>query len=327
MKVLAYSIHGFDRPTLELAANNKHDLVCTTEQLNSNTVNLSAGFDAVALFTSDNAGAEVLEQLGKRRVKFIALRSVGYEHVDLAAAKSLGIKVANVPEYSPYAIAEHAVALLLALNRKLYASQLLMQMQDFRLDSLVGFDLHGKTVGIIGTGRIGFAFAKIMHGFGCSLLGFDPIEDPSAQNIQLRYCSLDELLEKSDVVSLNCPLNENTKHLISNKQFEKMKDGAILVNTARGGIVNTEALIQNLESGKISGACLDVYEYEKGLFFNDHRTTILKDPLYSRLRSFPNVIITGHQAFLTHEALNGIAKVTIQNIDEWEMKGNCRNEL
>lgn len=327
MNVLAYSTHGFDQPFIEEAAKNKHHFSFTEAPLNENTVEMAKGYDAVALFSSDNANAIVIEKLAEYQVKYITLRSVGYDHVDLQKAHEFGIKVANVPEYSPYAIAEHGVALLLALNRKLYKAESLIQLQDFRLDTLVGFDLNNKTVGIIGTGKIGFAFAKIMNSFGCKLLAYDPVENPSAKEINMEYTSLNFLLKNSDVVSLNCPLNEKTHYLLDKKEFASMKKGSILINTARGAVVNTNALIESIENEHLGGACLDVYEKEKGLFFNDHRNSVLKDPIYSRLRSFPNVIITGHQAFLTREALIGIAETTSYNLSSWENNGTCKNDL
>ena len=327
MKVLAYSIHGFDQPFLEKASKNKHQFSFTEKLLTEETAEMAKGFDAVALFSSDDASAKVLEKLAQYQVKYITLRSVGYDHVDLKKAHELGLKVANVPEYSPYAIAEHGVAMLMALNRKLHQAELLIQLQDFRLDTLVGFDLHKKTIGVIGTGKIGFAFARIMNGFGCRLLAYDPVQHPDAPTINMEYTSLEYLLKNSDVVSLNCPLNEASHYLIDKKELKWMKPDSILINTARGAIVNTNALIESLENSHIGGACLDVYEKEKGLFFIDHRNSVLKDPIYSRLRSFPNVLITGHQAFLTHEALTGITNVTISNLSNWEEKGKNDNEL
>ncbi len=327
MKVLAYSIHGFDKVSLEQAAKGKHQLEFTESQLNEDTADLADGFDAIAIFSNDKADKNVLQLLSGIKVKYIALRSVGFDHVDLPAAEELGFKVANVPGYSPHAIAEHSVALLLALVRKLNKARQLMELQDFRLDELVGFDLHGKTVGIIGTGKIGYVFARIMHGFGCRLIAYDPVQHPETDNFHIEYTDLNSLLEQSDIVSIYAPLNEETRYMISEPQFKMMKEGAILVNTARGPIVDTRALIQFLENGKLGGACLDVYEFEKGLFFYDHRNDILKDILFSHLQSFQNVIITGHQAFLTQEALNEIAAKTIQNINQWENAGKSDNDL
>lgn len=327
MKIFIYSVHGFDKPFLEQANKNRYILGFTEKALTLETVSLSKGYDAIALFSSDNASAEILEVLNQNGVKYITLRSVGFDHVDLDKAKALGIKVANVPEYSPYAIAEHGVAMLMALNRKLFEAQKLIEIQDFRLDTLVGFDLHKKTVGIIGTGKIGYAFAKIMNGFGCNLLGYDIEENPDADQIDLKYCTLEDLLKNSDIVSLNCPLNVHTHYLIDEPQLNLMKKGAILINTARGAVVNTEALILSLENGKLSGACLDVYEKEKGLFFFDHRTSVIKDELFLKLRTLKNVLITGHQAFLTQEALGGIAETSFKNIDSWLQHDTSDNDL
>ena len=328
MKTLVYSIHGFDKPFLERAANGKHELVYTEHPLNETTAHLAKGFYAVALFTSDNASAGVLEKLNDGGVKFIVLRSVGYDHVDLAKAKSLGIKVANVPAYSPYAIAEHAVALLMALNRKIVLAQKLIQQNDFRLDKLIGFDLHGKTIGIVGTGKIGTVFAKIMHGFGCKLLGYDIEKNKELINqTKITYTSLEVLCKSSDVISVNCPLNAETRYMFNASVFTQMKKGVVFINTARGGIVNTNDLIEAIDNGIIAAAGLDVYEYEKPIFFHDHSAKKVDDKLFENLRSYPNVLITGHQAFLTNEALNGIANTTIENLDAWEQKGISKNEL
>ena len=328
MKTLVYSIHGFDKPFLEKAAQDKHELIFTEQPLNGTTAKLAKEFDAVALFTSDNASAEVLEKLSEVGVKFIALRSVGYDHVDLVKAKQVGIKVANVPAYSPYAIAEHAVALLLTLNRKLLLSQELMNQSDFRLDQLIGFDLHGKTVGIVGTGKIGAAFAKIMHGFGCKLLAYD-IEDNKQLTAETNivYTSLENLCKKSDVISVNCPLNVATKYMFNKCIFALMKKGIVFINTARGGILNTVDLMEALDNGTIAAAGLDVYEYEKPIFFYNHSDKAINDDLFLKLRSYPNVLITGHQAFLTNEALSGIAEITIAHLDEWELHGVSKNEV
>lgn len=327
MKVLVYSAHPYEIPFLDHVASGKHDLTYTEKKLNLDTAALAAGYPAVALFTADDGSEAVLNKLSNLGVKHIALRSAGFDHVNLVKAKKMGMTVANVPAYSPYSIAEHAVALLQALNRRIVQSQALIRLQDFRLDSLVGTDIHGKTVGIIGTGTIGMAFAKIMNGFGAKLLGFDPKHNDEAKNIGLSYVSLEELFRKSDIISLHCPLNEHTRYLISKPQIEKMKPGVFIINTARGGVIKTEDLLEGLESGHIGGACLDVYENEKSIFFEDHRDHLLKDVLFARLRANKNVIITGHQAFLTKEALQGIASTTIDNLDYWEDGQNAPNDL
>lgn len=328
MKTLVYSTHGFDKPFLEKASTTKHELVFSNLPLKETSANLAKGCEAVALFTADKANEEVLHLLHQNGVQFIALRSAGYDQVDLKKAKQLGIKVANVPAYSPYAIAEFAVTLLLTLNRKILLGQELFKNNDFRLDKLVGFDLHGKTIGIIGTGTIGTAFAKIMHGFGCKLIGYDILENKELINqTKIRYTSFEELSQVSDVISIHCPLNEATQYLFDKKAFQQMKKGVMIINTARGGIINTSDLLDALDDRTISAAGLDVYEKEKGIFFNDLSGSKIKDELFEKLRSYPNVLLTGHQAFLTNEALQGIVATTIENLSEWSQKGTSKNDL
>ncbi len=328
MKVAIYSTHGFDQPYLEKAGAQKHDLVFIHEELNESTTHLAASCDAIALFTSDDASAEVLEKLAALGIRHIVLRSAGFDHVDLGAAKRLSIKVANVPAYSPYAVAEHAVALLMALNRRLKLSQELIGKQDFRLDGLTGTDLHGKTVGIVGMGKIGEAFARIMNGFGCNIICYD-LHPKYAQEKELnvRFVQLPELCMKSDVISIHCPLNPETKHLFNRYTFALMKKGVILLNTARGAIIDTKDLLAALRAGIIGAAGLDVYEFEKGLFFRDHRNNALTDILFRELLGHPNVLITAHQAFLTETALRNIAETTISNLDCLASGKTCKNEL
>lgn len=327
MKVFVFSARPFDQQYLLEAAGESHELFFTEKKLNADTVHYADGCQAVALFTADQASAQILERLNGMGVRYVALRSVGYDHVDLKKAAELGMGVANVPEYSPYSVAEHGVAMLMALNRKVRESQLLMQLQDFRLDALMGFDVHGKTVGVIGTGNIGMAFSRIMNGFGATLLGYDPVRNDEAMNLGMKYVSWEELLEKSDIISIHCPLNEKTKYLFDKAAFAKMKSNAILINTSRGGVVHTAALIEALQQGKIQGACLDVYEREKGIFFEDHQKTILTDSELIALRGLKNVLITGHQGYLTVEALRGIAGTTMDNLSGWEVRGGAPNEL
>jgi D-lactate dehydrogenase len=326
MKVFVYSARPYDQPALQAAAGN-HELLFTDKRLSIETTHFAGGYQAVAIFTSDDASASVLEMLHASGVRYVSLRSVGYDHIDLEKAASLGMRVANVPEYSPYSVAEHGVALLMALNRKLIQGQYLMSTQDFRIDSLKGFDIHGKTAGVIGTGKIGVAFARIMLGFGAKVLAYDPKINKEAVDLGIKYVSLDELLKKSDIVSLHCPLNSSTKHLFSDAQFNHMKKGSIIINTSRGAVVNTIDLINALDRGQLGGACLDVYEFEKGLFFEDRRNDIIQDANFARLRSFTNVIITSHQGFLTSDAINEIAHTTIANIDCWQNGTLCQNEL
>ncbi len=327
MKVIVYSARPYDHPVLQRSARGKHDLVFTERRLNVHSAALAEGCHAVAIFTSDDASAGVLDQLYRSGVRFLVLRSVGYDHVDLEHASTLGMAVANVPEYSPYSVAEHAVAMLLAINRKLIEGQRLMAMRDYRIDTLKGFDVHGKTVGVIGTGKIGMAFARIMLGFGAQLVAADPQQNREAHALGVKYVTLDELLKTSDIISIHCPLNEHTRHLLDKKAFGLMKRHAIVVNTSRGAVISTDDLILALEEGTIGGACLDVYEFEKGLFFEDHRSDIIHDERLARLRSFKNVLITCHQGFLTEDAITQIAETTIANLDCFQNDLPCDRQL
>lgn len=328
MKILIYSAHRFENPFLQEAAGTRHKLVFTSFRLNYNTAKLAQGNEAIIVFTSDDLSAGVLDELHSHGVRFIALRSAGFDHVDLAKARKLGIKVANVPNYSPYSVAEHSVALILALNRKLLLGQKLMHQNNFFLDELIGFDLHQKTVGIVGTGNIGSAFAKIMNGFGCRLLAYDIVENEQLKaQVPLTYTNLEDLCRQSDVISIYCPLNQETHYMFNKKLFDCMKKGVLFINTARGSIVNTVDLLEALNNKTISGAGLDVYEYERGIFFLNHLGTVIVDVLFEALRNHQNVIITGHQGFLTREALTEIAQTTFNNIDKWENEEACPNEL
>jgi D-lactate dehydrogenase len=328
MKILMYSSHGFDRPVIENAIHGKLEFVYTEQPLNEDTVKLAEGFEAISLFTPDRASAAILEKLYFYGVRYITLRSVAYDYIDLKRARALGIKVANVPAYSPYSVAEHAVALLMALNRKIVLGQNLMNMGDYRLDHLIGSDLHGKKVGIIGTGKIGGAFAKIMDGFGCSIIAYDPVESAELKRkIGVTYTTLEEVCINSDVISVHCPLNGETKYMFHKSIFSLMKKGVIFINTARGKIVNTEDLIDALQHGIISAAGLDAYENDKKIFFRNLIDKNVGDEIYTILRSLPNVLITGHQGFLTNEALQGIASTTIANLNAWAYNGICENEL
>jgi len=328
MKIAIFSIHSFDRPFFEKIKNSNHELVYFQEQLSKENAHWAKGFDAIAIFSSDTANEDVIQLLHSYGVKYIALRSAGYDHVDLSKAEELKIKVANVPEYSPFAIAEHTVAMILTLNRKLILADNRVKRHDFSLGGLTGFDLNGKTVGIIGTGKIGSVLTKILHGFGCKLLGYDETENNTLQsNYGLHYTSLDELCQQSDIISLNLPLNKDTKYMINEHQISRMKNGVMLINTARGGIVNTQSVINALKSGKIGSFGMDVYENEKGIFFYDHSHAILQDDMLAILTTFSNVLITAHQAFLTNEALEGIVTTTLKNIDQWQKEGKSINDI
>jgi D-lactate dehydrogenase len=328
MKTLVYSTRSYDQAFLEKATNHQHELVFTNEPLNATNALMAKGFNAISLFTSDDASAPVLEILASNGIKGIALRTAGHDHVDVLKAKSLGIRVANVSAYSPNAVAEHAVALLMALNRKIVLGQQLMNQQDYRLEQLVGFDLKGKSVGVIGTGKIGSAFATIMHGFGCDLLGYDiTVNTNLVTKTNIRYTSLEEICEQCDVISVHCPLNPGTKFMFNKALFSKMKKGIFFINTARGGVVNTIDLIEAINNETIAAVGLDVYENEKPIFFSNHSDNAITDELFLKLRSYPNVLITGHQSFLTNEALSGIAKTTIENLNAWEKGAASPNEL
>jgi D-lactate dehydrogenase len=282
---------------------------------------LAEGCEAACLFVNDRADAAALEALAAGGVRLLALRSAGYNHVDLVAAKRLGIAVGRVPAYSPEAVAEHAAALILALNRRICRAHARVREGNFALDGLLGFDLHGKTVGVVGTGQIGLAFARIMRGFGCAVLAFDPCPSDAAAGIGVRYVAMEELLAASDIVSLHCPLTEATRHLIDAAALARMKPGAMLVNTSRGAILDTRAVIGALKSGRLGYLALDVYEEEGPLFFEDRSATAIADDVFARLLTFPNVLITGHQAFFTAEAMRAIAEVTAENLESFARGG------
>ena len=280
----------------------------------------------VCAFINDDLSAPVLERLAAGGTRLIALRSAGYNHVDLLAAQKLGISVVRVPAYSPHAVAEHAVALILALNRQLHRAYNRTRDGDFSLHGLTGFDLVGKTVGVVGTGQIGATFAKIMAGFGCTLLAYDPFPNPQVEALDARYLSLDELLAQAQIISLHCPLTPETKYLINAQSLATLQPGAMLINTGRGALVDTAALIDALKSGQLGYLGLDVYEEEALLFFEDRSDLPLQDDVLARLLTFPNVIVTAHQAFLTREALGAIAQTTLDNIQAWA-DGKAQNRV
>ncbi|MCY7410785.1 MAG: 2-hydroxyacid dehydrogenase [Chitinophagales bacterium] len=328
MKTALYSNHNFEKNYLLNANNGKHELIILDTPLNLQTASLAEGCKAVALFVSDDASAPVLEKLNQLGVKFIALRSAGFNNVNIKRAKELGIKVARVPDYSPYAVAEHTIALMLALNRKIIRSHIRIMEQNFSLDGLVGFDMHGKTVGIIGIGKIGSVIAKILYGFGCKLLAFDKMENEELkEKYNVEYTDCMTLCKSSDIITLHAPLTEETKYIINKKCIAGMKAGVMLINTSRGALVNTKDVIDALKTGHIGYFGMDVYEEEAGLFFEDHSEDILQDDTIARLMSFKNVIITSHQAFLTDTALKNIAETTIYNLDCFEQNVVSKNEL
>jgi D-lactate dehydrogenase len=316
MKAVAYSIKPFEKEFLAKANQKKHDITLISNPLNIETAIYAEGKDAIIVFTNDDVSASVIDKLVELGIRYIVTRSVGTDHIDKDTAAKYAIKLSNVPSYSPQAIAEHAVALAMALNRKLIKADHNSHLFDFRNDGLIGFNFSGKTVGIIGLGKTGMATAEIFKGFGCKVIGYDEFL-PAGDDTILRT-DLDDLLASSDIISLHIPLTPDTRHFIKKATLDKMKNGVMLINTSRGAIVKTSDLLLALESGKIGNLAIDVYEYEKGLFFEDHQHDIYKDPLIRNLLARENVIITPHQAYLTREALQEIANQTIYNLDMWQ---------
>jgi len=328
MRILVYSAKDFEIPYLKRANLLHFDLDFTDKSLNIHTTSLSRGYDCVCVFTNDDVSAHVMRDLQAFGVKYIAARSAGYDNIDLFEAEIIGMHVANVPEYSPYAVAEHAVGLILALNRKLVIANEQVHDHNFTLGNLVGFDLHKKTIGLIGTGRIGSVMAGIMHGFGCELLAYDiNPSDELSRKYDVRFCSLNEVCLRSDIISIHAPLNQLTKHMLNENTFSIMKKGVMIINTARGAVVDTEALLKYLNSGIIGSYGADVYEKERGIFFFDHSAMGIEDKVLKQLLAKKNVLITPHQAFATYEALANIADTTFYNILEWAAGATPDNEL
>jgi D-lactate dehydrogenase len=328
MKLLVYSAKDFEIPFLNNANNKLHKVSFTKDALNSETAIQAVGHNAVSIFSGDDASSIVLEKLSDLGVRYISLRSAGYNNVHLKTAHKYGLKVANVPEYSPYSIAEHAVALLQALNRKVILADRQVHSFNFLQNNLMGFDLNGKTVGIIGTGKIGSVMAKIMSGFGCKILANDLKPDYKlVQLYDLTYTSVEKICKQSDIISLHIPLTQENYYLIDKQKLALMKPEVILINTARGALVETKELISALEEKAIGGYCTDVYEKEIGSFFKDNSTEGIKDTQLMKLLSFPNVLLTPHQGFITKEALTNIAEVTFENLKSWEEGKQSKNEL
>jgi len=320
MRIAFFDTQSFERPVFE-AANAAHDHTITffDTPLTASSASLARGHDAVCIFVNDRADAAAIGEFRELGIKAIALRSAGFNHVNLAAAAECGIAVVRVPEYSPHAVAEHAMCLILALNRKIHRAYVRVRELNFSLDGLMGFDLFGATVGVIGTGRIGRAMIQILNGFGSKILVYDPQPDSElVARCGVRYVELSELYAASDVITLHCPLLPETQHLIGAQAFARMKPEVILINTGRGALIDTKALITALKAGRIGGAGLDVYEEEEGVFFHDLSKRMLQDDVLARLLTFPNVLITSHQGFLTREALRNIASTTLANLSAFE---------
>ena len=315
MRAVAYSVRSFEEISLRKANKDKHAITYIPDALGPETVKDAEGMDAVIVFTNDDVSAPVIEKLAGMGVKYITTRSVGTDHFDKRAAEKYQIQLSNVPAYSPQAIAEHAVALAFALNRQLITSDHHSHHFDFRNDELIGFNFSGKTVGLIGLGNTGLAVARIFNGLGCHVIGYDlyfPEEAPAITAV-----NLETLLATADIISLHLPLTQTTKYLINQKSISQMKKGVMLINTSRGALVNTVDVLEGVESGKIGYLGLDVYEHEKGLFFEDHQQDVVKDDLLLRLMAQKNVLVTPHQAYLTREALQEIADQTIKNLDSF----------
>jgi D-lactate dehydrogenase len=331
MRIAFFDTHRFERSVFERVnalLGHPLEFVFIEARLTKDTAIVAKGFAAICAFVNDVVSKEVIDALADDGLQLIALRSAGFNHVDLKACRARNVKVVRVPAYSPYAVAEHAVALLLALNRKVHRAYLRVREFNFSLDGLVGFDMHGKTVGVVGTGKIGEAFSRIMKGFGCRVIAYDvnPNETLAKEGV-VEYRTRDDLYRQSDVLSLHVPLTPETRHLVDVKALSLMKRGAVLINTGRGALIDTKALVQALKKGHLGAAGLDVYEEEDGVFFYDLSEKGVQDDTLARLLTFPNVIITSHQAFLTHEALEQIAETTVRNVLLFEAGGELENEV
>lgn len=328
MRLAFFDTKPYDRPSFDkYSAQHGIEIKYFETKLNADTAELAHGFDGVCVFVNDTVDAEVIDKLCELGVKVVALRCAGFNNVDIRHARGK-ITVVRVPAYSPYAVAEHAMALLLTSIRRIHKAYIRSRDFNFSLSGLTGFDLHGKTVGVIGTGKIGRVFIDICRGFGMKVLAYDkfPVSDLDNGDT-VRYVGLDELLSGSDIISLHCPLTEETYHMISEDAIEKCKKGVVIINTSRGALVDAEALLAGIKSRKVGAACLDVYEEESELFFEDNSGHILEDDTLARLISMPNVIVTSHQAFLTEDALENIAETTVANIVSVFEKGECPNEV
>ncbi|MBR6771932.1 MAG: 2-hydroxyacid dehydrogenase [Clostridia bacterium] len=328
MKIAFFDTKPYDVPAFDLYGNSSGiEFKYFETKLNEDTADLARGFDGVCVFVNDTVNSKVIDKLVSGGVKYVALRCAGFNNVDMEYAFGR-IHVFRVPAYSPYAVAEHAMALLLTSVRRIHKAYIRTKDFNFSLSGLTGFDLHGKTVGVIGTGRIGRAFIDICLGFGMNVLAYDKFPSPDLENKDnVRYTNLDELFSQSDIISLHCPLTEETFHLIGEKTLNKCKQGVVILNTSRGALVDAEALLSAIKSRKVGAACLDVYEEESELFFRDFSGHILEDDTLARLISMPNVIVTSHQAFLTEEALSNIAETTVSNLVDFENNNQCKNEL
>jgi D-lactate dehydrogenase len=328
VRIAVCSTRLYDRAHLDRAnAQAGHTLAYFEPHLEAATSQMARGFEVVSAFVNDRLDATVLRQLAEGGTRLVALRCAGFNQVDLAVAAELGIRVVRVPAYSPYAVAEHTIALMLALNRHIPRSVARVRDGNFALDGLVGFDMHGKTAGVVGTGKIGEVVVRLLAGFGCRVLACDPFPSPAVTALGATYATIETLLADSDIVTLHCPLTPDTHHLMNDDAFRLLRKGAMLINTSRGGLIDTEALLGALRAGRLGAVGLDVYEEEEGLFFRDLSDKIMVDEVFARLMTFPNVLVTGHQAFFTHEAMTTIAETTVRNISDFAAGRTNENVL
>lgn len=328
MDILFYSAQAYDIKYFNQAnQQGSHCFRFLDAPLNEDNTALIKEEQAICIFVNDKADATVIHILKEKGIKLIALRCAGFNNVDLKAAAAAGIKVVRVPAYSPHAVAEHAVTLLLALNRKIYKSYNRVRDGNFTLNGLEGFDLFGKTIGVVGTGNIGAVFCRIMQGFGCKVYAHDIYEQPALQEAGVEYVSMATVFSKADVISLHCPLLESTRHIVNAHTIATMKPGVVLINTSRGGLIDTKAVVEALKNGHIGALGIDVYEQEEHLFFQNFSGSIIQDDVLSRLTTFPNVVVTAHQGFFTKEALTQIAEVTLNNIRSFDKGEDLLNEV
>lgn len=328
MKIAVFSTKSYDQEYFE-NYNNEYQFEFSFFEtpLNSKTVDLTKGFDAVCVFVNDKVNPETIEKLAQNGIGLIAMRCAGYNNVDVPTAQKHNIKLVRVPAYSPEAVAEHALALILTLNRKTHKAYNRVREGNFSLKNLIGFNLHGKTVGVIGTGKIGAAFCKIVQGFGCKVIAYDLYPSEQLKEIGVEYTTVDSVFKQSDIVSFHCPLNEATTHLLNDEALAGMKDGVMIINTSRGGLIDTEATIKYLKNKKIGFLGIDVYEQEANLFFEDLSESIIQDDFILRLNSFPNVLITSHQAYFTKEAMEQITLTTLENLKAFQNQDTLVNEI
>lgn len=328
MRVAVFSTKAYDRQFFESANSQfQHELTFFEPRLTLETCALAANYPGVCVFVNDMLDEPVLQRLSAGGTRWIALRSAGFNNVDLPAARRLGLPIVRVPAYSPHAVAEYTVGLMLTLNRKIHRALNRVREGNFSLEGLLGFDLNGRSVGIIGTGQIGATVARIMSGFQCKLLGFDLHPNPDCLALGVEYVSIDKLFAESDIITLHCPLTPQTHYLVNSASIQRMREGVMLINTSRGAVVDTRAVVNGLKSGRIGALGLDVYEEEVNYFFEDRSAQLIADDVLARLLTFPNVIVSSHQAFFTREALDAIANTTLQNLQELETRGTCGNAI